>query len=124
MRSPFVNTLPYISNPIEEFSDFNFVSWERDIYPRFKGEPNQSEIDFFANLITKRGLKNILDFGLGGGVEISGILETLNNRKYSFESIEGNEVDEDFIVQASALFYKKKQNIEIHKANWLDLPSA
>jgi hypothetical protein len=28
---PFVNTLPYISNPIEEFGDFKFVSWEKEI---------------------------------------------------------------------------------------------
>ena len=124
MSSSFVNTLPYISNPIEEFSDFNFVSWERDIYPRFKGNPQQSEIDFFADLITDRNLKNILDFGLGGGVEISGILETLQKRNYDYESIEANEVDENFIIQASALFYKKKQEVSIHQANWLDLPKA
>ena len=27
---PFINTLPYISNPIEEISDFKYVSWEKD----------------------------------------------------------------------------------------------
>ncbi|VVB98685.1 Uncharacterised protein [uncultured archaeon] len=26
----FANTLPYVSNPIEEFSDFKFVNLEKD----------------------------------------------------------------------------------------------
>lgn len=124
MATSFVNTLPYISNPIEEFINYNFVSWERDIYPKYKGDSKQSEIDFFADLITKKNLKNILDLGLGGGIEISGILEALEKRKYSVESIEGNEVDDEFITQSRALFYQKKQQVEIHKANWLDLPQA
>ena len=34
----FVNTLPYISNPIEEFSDFKFVGWEKEIYQNLKGK--------------------------------------------------------------------------------------
>ncbi len=120
----FVNTLPYISNPIEEFQDYKFVSWERDIYPKFKGGTKQDEIDFFVDTIIEKKLKNIIDFGVGGGTEISGILETLQKQKYSFENVEANEVDEDFINQAQTLFYKRKQSILIHKANWLDLPSA
>ena len=40
----FVNTLPYISNPIEEFSNFKFVSWEKGIYPKFKGGTKEGEI--------------------------------------------------------------------------------
>ena len=49
----FVNTLPYVSNPIEEFSDYKFVSWEKDIYPKFKGNIKKEEQDFFVNLIIK-----------------------------------------------------------------------
>jgi len=45
----FVNTLPYISNPIEEFSDFKFVSWERDIYPALRGERKEEETEFFID---------------------------------------------------------------------------
>ncbi len=123
-QGDFVNTLPYISNPIEEFAGYKFVSWERDIYPKFKGGTKQIEIDFFVNMIIRKNLKNIIDFGVGGGTEISGILETLIKQNYSYEFIEANEVDEDFIIQAQTLFNKKKQNILIHKANWLDLPSA
>ena len=63
----FVNTLPYISNPIEEFKDFKFVSWERQIYPKFKGYIKREETDFFVDLISKNGAKDILDFGVGGG---------------------------------------------------------
>lgn len=92
----FVNTLPYISNPIEEFKDFKFVSWEKDIYPKFKGGSKQSEIDFFVDLIIGKELKDIVDLGVGGGNELSGILSTLAKRGYEFNNIEANEVDDDF----------------------------
>jgi len=120
----FFNTLPYISNPIEEFKDYKFVSWERDIYPRFKGEIKQSEIDFFVNIITKNKLTNVLDFGVGGGSDLSGIIETCKRLGYKLNNAEANEVDDDFIAQASETFYKNGQNVLIHKANWLDLPEA
>ncbi|MBI4044482.1 MAG: hypothetical protein HY392_02135 [Candidatus Diapherotrites archaeon] len=67
----FVNTLPYVSNPIEEFSDFKFVNWEKDIYPKFKGGAKKEERDFFLELITKNNLKSIIDFEVGGGTELS-----------------------------------------------------
>ncbi|MBI5733735.1 MAG: hypothetical protein HY973_02210 [Candidatus Kerfeldbacteria bacterium] len=63
----FINTLPYISNPVEEFKNFEFVSWERDIYPKFKGSLKKGEINFFVDIITNKGLKSILDLGVGGG---------------------------------------------------------
>lgn len=121
---PFVNTLPYISNPIEEFKDFKFVSWEREIYPKFKGKPKKEEIKFFTDLIIQHKLKKIVDFGVGGGIELSGIVEMLKSRKCQLKCAEGNEVDEDFIKQSGALFHKKKQNVPIHKGNWIDLPQA
>src|SRR3989338_6826443 len=120
----FVNTLPYISNPIEEFKDFKFVSWERDIYPRFKGGTKKEEIQFFSDVIAARNLHSIIDFGVGGGLELSGIAETLQKKNYELNYIEANEVDEGFIMHASTLFYKKKQRVLIHRANWLDLPVA
>lgn len=120
----FFNTLPYISNPIEEFKNFKFVSWEKEIYPKFKGKTKQEEIDFLVSIISGNKLRNIIDFGVGGGTELSGIIETCKNRKYSIKNVEANEVDDDFIAQASATFYKNGQNVLIHKANWLDLPSA
>jgi SAM-dependent methyltransferase len=120
----FVNTLPYISNPIEEFKDFKFVSWEKDIYPKFKGGTKREEIKFFVDLITSKNLKNILDFGVGGGTELSGIIEMFKEINYSFESAEANEVDEEFIKQAQKLFHQKGQKVIIHRANWLDLPKA
>lgn len=124
MSTNFFNTLPYISNPIEEFKDFKFVSWERDIYPKFKGGSKQEEIDFWVNIISKNKLKNIIDFGVGGGSELSGIIKTCKRIKYALKNIEANEVDDDFIAQASEIFYKNGQNVLIHKANWLDLPQA
>lgn len=120
----FVNTLPYISNPIEEFKDFVFVSWEHDMYPQFKGGTKKEEILFFTDIIKQRALKKILDFGVGGGIELSGILESLNERGYKVECVEANEVDDEFIRQAGDLFSQKRQNVIIHRANWLDLPSA
>lgn len=119
----FVNTLPYISNPIEEFSDFKFVSWEKDIYPKFKGGIKKEEQRFFLDLIIKNKLKSVIDFGIGGGTELSGIIEGLNNNSSFLQSAEANEVDKEFIKQATKLF-KKNQEVIIHKANWLDLPNA
>lgn len=120
----FVNTLPYISNPIEEFSNFKFVGWEKDIYPQFKGGVKKEEIIFFTNLIRQNKLKKILDLGVGGGTELGGIIRDLKGKRYSFESAEANEVDEEFIKQATRFFKKNKQEVLIHKANWLDLPNA
>lgn len=120
----FVNTLPYVSNPIEEFSDFKFVSWEKEIYPKFKGNIKKEEQLFFLNLIIKNKLKSVIDFGVGGGTELSGIISGLKEKNYVLDSIEANEVDEDFIKQATQLFKNKKQEVMIHKANWLDLPKA
>jgi SAM-dependent methyltransferase len=120
----FVNTLPYLSNPIEEFKRFKFVSWERDIYPRFKGATKKEEINFFINVIKKNRLRSVIDFGVGGGTELSGIYESLEKKGYKLETVEANEIDEAFIDQASKLFKKMKQNVIIHKANWLDVPEA
>lgn len=120
----FVNTLPYISNPIEEFKIFKFVSWEKDIYPSFKGGTKNEEISFFTDLITDRHLKDILDLGVGGGVELSGILKQLKKEKYKINSVEANEVDEEFVKQAGKIFLKNNQKVTIHRANWLDLPKA
>lgn len=124
MQPNFVNTLPYISNPIEEFSDYRFVSWEKEIYPKFKGGTKQTEIDFFTDLVTSRNLKSIVDFGVGGGTELSGILSGLKKINYSLDAAEANEVDEDFIRQSEQLFEQNEQPVIIHKANWLDLPQA
>jgi len=120
----FVNTLPYVSNPIEEFSDFKFVSWEKEIYPKFKGAIKKQERNFFLDLIIKHKLKSIIDFGVGGGTELSGIIQGFRERLYSLDSVEANEVDKEFIWQATKLFKKNKQEVIIHKANWLDLPKA
>jgi len=120
----FVNTLPYVSNPIEEFSNFKFVSWEKDIYPRLKGQIKKEEQDFFVNLIIKNKLKSVIDFGVGGGLDLSSILDGLKKRGYKLDSFEANEVDEEFIKQVKKLFKKKEQDVIIHKANWLDLPKA
>ncbi|MBI3573483.1 hypothetical protein HY090_00340, partial [Candidatus Kaiserbacteria bacterium] len=92
--SDFVNTLPYISNPIEEFGDFKFVDWESGIYPKFKGGIKDEEAGFFVDLIIKRGLRNIADFGVGSGVELGGIIKRLKAQKYPYETAEANEVDD------------------------------
>lgn len=120
----FVNTLPYISNPIEEFSDYKFVDWESGIYPKFKGGVKEQEINFFTDLITKRGLRKILDFGVGGGVELGGIIKGLSDKRYFLENLEANEVDDAFIKMATSHFKKEGQEVLIHRANWLDLPKS
>lgn len=120
----FVNTLPYVSNPIEEFSDFKFVSWEKEIYPKFKGKIKKEERDFFLDLIIKNKSKSVIDFGVGGGTELNGIIQGLKEKKHKLKSVEANEVDEEFIKQSKKLFVKNKEEVIMHKANWLDLPKA
>lgn len=124
MEWQFINTLPYISNPIEEFADFKFVSWEKKIYPKLVGNIKENEIMFFVKFITENNLKEIIDFGVGGGQMLSAIAKRLDELKYSYNHIEANEVELSFIMQALSLFYKNEQNILIHNANWLDLPDA
>jgi len=121
---PFVNTLPYVSNPIEEFSDFKFVSWEKEVYPKFKGEIKKEEQKFFLDLIAQNKLRSIIDFGVGGGTELNGIIQGLKDRGYTLDSVEANEVDDEFIKQAKKLLIKNKNGVIIHKANWLDLPKS
>lgn len=120
----FINTLPYISNPIEEFSDYKYASWEKDIYPKFKGRTELKEMQFFAEILKKRNLRSLLDLGVGGGLDLAGILRSLKKDKYQINSAEANEVDDEFIRQARFLFKSKKLDIPIHKANWIDLPNA
>lgn len=120
----FVNTLPYISNPIEEFSDYKFVSWEKDIYPNFKEGVKKEEIQFFTEVIMMNKLRSIVDFGVGGGIELSGIIDELRQEGYSVTKVEANEVDDSFVKQSSALFKERRQKVVIHKGNWLDLPRS
>lgn len=124
METTFVNTLPYISNPIEEFSDYTFVDWESGIYPKFKGGTKAAEIRFFVELIRQHGLRKIIDLGIGSGVELAGIVKALKEESYRYESAEANEVDDTFIELASEHFKQEGLDIPIHKANWLDLPRA
>ena len=55
---------------------------------------------------------------------MSGIIDELRNNGYNLQGTEANEVDDEFIRQATKLFKKMKQEVEIHKGNWLDLPNA
>ena len=120
----FVNTLPYISNPIEEFKDYRFVSWEGDIYSKLRGRIKKTEVDFFAGLITSIDAHDILDLGLGGGSELSGIMKELKDRDYPLGRVEGNEVADEFVKQARSHFVREGLKIPIHRANWFDLPNA
>lgn len=103
---------------------FFFVNWESGIYPKFKGGTQEDEIKFFTDLIINRGLRNILDLGVGGGLELSAIIKLLEEQDYPLSSADANEVDDTFIDMACQLFKKANQNVIIHKANWLDLPKA
>src|SRR3989344_5949763 len=67
---------------------------------------------------------NILDLGVGGGIELSNIINQLKKENYIFESAEANEIDESFIKQSKKLFESKNQIVIIHKSNWVDLPNA
>lgn len=121
---PFVNTLPYISNPIEEFKDYRFVNWESGIYPTFKAGTKREEIQFFVNLITSRGLRKILDLGVRGGMELAAIAKSLGMSHYPTDSMEANEIDGTFIDFARKHFKSERLAIPVHQTNWLDLPRA
>jgi len=57
-------------------------------------------------------------------MELNGIIQGLKNRSYILDSVEANEVDDEFIKQAKKLLDKNKYDVIIHKANWLDLPKS
>lgn len=124
MEWTFINTLPYISNPIQEFADFKFVSREKKIYPKLVWQLKASEVSFFVDFIVKHDLKNIIDFGVGGGQLLCAIAQKLDQLQYPYKHIEANEVELSFIMQALSLFYKHEKNILIHNANRFDLPEA
>ncbi|MDP2670482.1 MAG: hypothetical protein Q8O99_06260 [bacterium] len=60
-QAKFVNTLPYISNPVEEFADYKFVSREEKIYPSLVGNIPEEETKFLADIIHEKKLKKMLD---------------------------------------------------------------
>ena len=121
---PFENSRPYIVEPLEKFKNFSFVSWEKEIYPKFKNGLKKDEIDFFAKIITENNFRSIVDFGVGSGSDLSAILDALKRKNHMLESTEANEVHDEFIRRSSELFKRKKQNVLVHKANWVDLPEA
>lgn len=61
---------------------------------------------------------------MGGGLELSSIITALRAKGYPLENAEANEVDDAFIHMADQLFKAERQDVKIHKANWLDLPKA
>src|SRR3989344_4322237 len=101
------NSWSETKSPVEEFSDFKYVSWEQEIYPKYKGAIKQEEVDFLCSIITSNHLKSVIDFAVGGGLELSNILDTLKHKNYILDAVEGNEVDEAFIGQANLSFLKK-----------------
>ncbi len=131
MSSAFVNTLPYISHPIEEFGDYRFVNWEQGIYPKFKGGTKHEEIQFFVDLIRMHNAKSILDLGVGSGSELSGIVERCREQGYGLDFVEANEVEDEFTDRlvncfatsnrilsftnrTGSTFPKRRQTIAIH----------
>lgn len=124
-QAKFVNTLPYISNPVEEFADYKFVSREEKIYPVLIGDKiPERESKFFAELIIKKQVKSLLDLGVGSGIHLRHLLQYLSKEAYKLDHIEANEVNGSFIMEAQKQFYNSNQRVLIHKANWLDLPKA
>ena len=111
-------------SPLDEFRDFQFVSWEKDIYPKYKGVPNPKEVDFLCNLITSHNLKKVVDFAVGGGIELSNILNSLKERHYQLDAVEANEVDDQFIDQANEVFVRGGDKVLIHKADWSSISNA
>jgi len=113
-----------VHEPLPQFASFKRVSWEADIYPRYKGKTNPDDIAFLTNLIREKQAKTILDLGVGGGVELSYILTALKNAGYKVEVAEGNEVDPVFIGQAQERLEKGGHTVLIHQADWDSLDSA
>lgn len=123
-QSKFINTLPYVSHPVEKFSDYLYVSWEGRIYPKLVWEIDAHEMSFFWDLIIELWAKDILDLWVWWGKQLSGILSYLQENNYELNSAEANEKATSFIMQAQEQFQKKKQNVTIHKTNRLNLPEA
>ena len=123
--STFVNTLPYISNPVEEFKDYTFVSREENIYPELcNGYFPEEEINFFTNIIQTKKLKKILDLWIWSWQHLMNIFKQLKKNDYVLEMIEWNEVNTWFIQKSEKLFSQENIDIKIHKWNRLDLPNS
>lgn len=123
--STFVNTLPYISNPVEEFKDYKFVSREENIYPDIASWPfPESEIDFFCDIIKEKKIKNILDLWLWLWEQFTCILKQLKKENYILEKAEANEVNISFIENAEKRFIKENLEVLVHKWNRVDLPDS
>jgi hypothetical protein len=120
----FVNSLSHVSNPLSEYRDFEFVPWDKSIYPKFKGETRIEEIEFIFNLISERKLGRIVDFAVGKGTELSGIVQMASDRQYVLHRAEANELSDEHMAQSRALFDAHEQSIVVHKADWQDLPDA
>lgn len=109
---------------LPEFGNFTFVPWETDIYPKYKGETEQSEVAFMADLIKQRRLKKILDGAVGGGAGLVRYLNELKRIGYKIEAAEGNEVDPAFIPVAENRFKEEGYDVTVHRAPWEKMEEA
>ncbi|MEK7514902.1 MAG: class I SAM-dependent methyltransferase [Patescibacteria group bacterium] len=119
-----LTSIPSVAKPIQEFSDFAFVSWERDMHPQFKAGVSDAETSFFASFIQEHNIRSLIDFGVGSGATLSALLTKLAASGYSLERVAGNDVQESFLSRAHELFEERGQKVELHQANWLDLPEG
>ena len=69
------NSIFFVSEPINEYGEYQRVSWNREIYPQFKGEVDKEEAKFFAHLIKSTNAKSVCDFAIGGGNELVGVVQ-------------------------------------------------
>ena len=120
----FINSLVHISNPLDRYQDYEFVPWDKSIYPKFKGDTKKEEIEFIFNLMSERKSKRIVDFAVGKGTELSGIVSMAEERQYALHCAEANELSNEHIAQSQALFASQGQEIPVHKSDWLDLRDA
>jgi hypothetical protein len=72
----FINTMPYISSPVERYAGFTYRPWA-SILPRFKGAPKAHETSFVADLAAKGGATRLIDLSQTAGLALRPIIETL-----------------------------------------------
>lgn len=110
--------------PHGKFENYRFVDWVDEIYLPFKGESRAAELAVLADVIIKNDHRRILDLALGGGGDLSCLLQVLSAKNHRVETPHANEIDQRFLALSCEKLQAKQQSVIIHQALWNELDRA
>jgi len=117
------NRLQYIRQPVPAFAGFLYEPWS-EIFPAFKGETEDRETEFFANLIQSSHAKDLVDLCVGAGADLNALLGVLAQRAYTLDAVAGVDIDALLLEKAAALFGRSPYRVSLHQADWAELPRS